>query len=309
LEPVQVTATAIPFGAEPGGFLRGLGYESYAEHEFLQWGPDWVVLRTNTAIRDFRIIELIPRYEARFEDGWRFARRYAYVWTSHIIDFMPGEPFVMTWYSNALSFADINMHGISFVDADGLERFFYFRQDDGVTSLEEFENAPFWVIPEITRRFIDPDIELMAAWFASRLTVDIDVRTTMNGFMQQFDAYTEFANPFWSIDSWLVFSANKDLREFTFFTLGLVCDPMVGGELHPFYVDAVLDSQDVLPFGKPVVVPWHPIGTWPSYGIGFTDENGQRRTFWVNDNTGSGFPPLFIGEFTDRVRCPDCMED
>jgi len=67
-------------------------------------------------------------------------------------------------------------------------------------------------------------------------------------------------------------------------------------------------AQDILPFGEPVVIPWIPVGTMPHMGIGFLDETGQQRNFWLNSNNASGGPPMLITEFTDRGYCPDCEE-
>jgi len=68
-----------------------------------------------------------------------------------------------------------------------------------------------------------------------------------------------------------------------------------------------LDNRAVVPFGEALVIPWSPGGTMPSFGIGFLDENGNRRNFALNSNEGSGFPPKFISEFADRIYCPDCV--
>jgi len=307
--PVQLSVEDIPQGVEPAEFLLGLGYDSFAEHEFLQSGSDWVALRTNTEIRDLRIITIIPHDVASFDDGWQFLRHYsAGSWTRLTIDLLPSEPFVMAWFSDGSGITQWGIDGVSFVDSDGRERFFILRQDGGATHLEEFENSPH--NPDSPRISIvrpSPEIELVAAWIAT--ASERDTQAARNDFLQQFKSYTEFNNPNAIIESWVAFSTNMDLRDFQFFELKQACDPWVGDVWRPFYVGTVLGSQAVLPLSEPVVVPWHPGGTMPSFGISFSDENGHRRNFTLNSNEGSGFPPMFISEFVDRVYCPICASD
>jgi len=254
---------------------------------------------------------LIPRYEASFDDGWQLVRHYAYTWTRLEIDLLPDVPFVMAWNADERGITEMGLDGVSFVDADGLERFFILRQRDDVTYLEEFENSPHSQgSPMISILRPTPEIELVAAWIVDwRHESERDEHTTRDNFLQQFQSFTEFDNPSVSLESWVAFGASMDLRDFQFFGLGHACDPWVGDAWHPFYVGMVIGSQSVLPFGEPVVVPWLPGGTWPHFGISFLDEDGQRRNFALNSNEGSGFPPMFIFEFDNRVYCPNCASD
>ena len=286
-----LTVVDIPQGSEPA--------------EFLNWGSDFVALYTDTAIEDLRIISVIPYYEASFDDGWQFVRHHAYTWTRHTIDLLPEEPIVMAWQADGRYVSGGGLDGLSFVDTDGHERFFILQQNDGMTYLEEFVNEPHsFSGPNITIVRPSPEIELVAAWITDQQG---DVHAIRNNFLQQFDFYTEFDNPFVTLEGlWLAFGANMDLRDFQFFGLGHVCNPWVDDEWHPFYVGTMIGSQDILSFGIPLVVPWHPGGTLPSFGISFLDENDQRRNFSLNSNEGSGFPPMFILEFVDREYCPYC---
>lgn len=307
-EPAHLTVEDIPQGDEPAEFLRELGYESFATHEFLGWGEDWIALRTNTAIRDFRIIELIPRYEASFTGEWQFERHYMYTWTRLSVDLMPDEPLVMSWQADEWDISGRGLDGIAFLDADGRERFFVFRQNDGATYLKEFEDSPPGPdTPRITITHPSPQIELVTALIAGRRGDGDEAETS--DFLRQFEAYTEFDNPYVDDAPWLVFGANTDLRDFQFFLVGQVCDPWIGDEWHPFFIATVPGSQEVLPFGEPVIVPWISFGTMPAFGIGFLDETGSRRNFTINLNTGSGYPFMFLLEFTDRGHCPDCAEN
>ena len=60
--PVELMVYDITQGAEPAEFVRGLGYSSFSEHEFLSHGTDWIVLAANTIVHDLRIISVVPGY-------------------------------------------------------------------------------------------------------------------------------------------------------------------------------------------------------------------------------------------------------
>lgn len=309
-EPIRLTVTDIPQNTEPTEFLRGLGYDSYTTHEFLQWGENWIAIRTNTAIQDLRIIEVIPRYTAIFDGGWQMMRHYvAYPWERAAVSISPAEPFVMAWDADERGISDGGLMGVAFVDFDGHERFFRLQEIGGDTHLVEFENTLHTPSePRITTIRPSAEIELVAAWFAPwwNWLEDEYVANAKRNFLRQFDTYTEFENSSASFASWVVFGANTDLHDFRFFGLGQVCNPWVGDEFHFFFVSEVLDEQAFLPFGEALVIPWNPGGTMPRFGISFLDENGTRRKFTINSNEGSGFPPKFISEFTDRIYCPNC---
>lgn len=132
--------------------------------------------------------------------------------------------------------------------------------------------------PWITVVRLTPEIELVAAWF-----IDGDQR--------------------------VVFSANTDLSEFQFFRLGLDFTPCVSDEWRPpFFVDEILLLQESVPFGETVVVPWHPSGTWPSFGIGFLAENGRRHTFSLNEDVEGDIPAMLILGFADVRHCSICAD-
>jgi|GEM_PF-1862639 len=348
--PILLTVESIPYGTDPADFLRELGYDSFAEHEFMRSGPDWIVLRTNTQIPDLRIIAVIPHYDAVFDNGWQFMRHYtSSPWTRLEITLLPDEPFVMAWHSNEQGITEWGLDGISFTDVCGYERFFILRHDGDVTYLEAFEKNPRQpdsplVSVKHLRSKVDiervvcalhqpgclveqrfsatrpncsaanggmdvsvvhspSDIELVAAWI---IDWHVDTQNAKNNFLQQFYAYTTLDNPYSHANSWVIFGANTNLYDFQFFRVGQVCDPWVDDEFHLFYVGALIDSQDILAFGEPIVVPWHPGGTMPGFGIRFLDKDGQRHNFTLNANEGSGFPPMFILSFVDRIYCPHC---
>jgi hypothetical protein len=312
--PAVLTAKGVPQGVEPADYLRELGHGSFSEYEYLQWGTHWVALLTDEVIRNLRIISVIPRYEAFYENGWHITQQFFHSWTYHEIDLLPDEPFVMAWRPDQ-NITERGLRGVWHTDYNGHDRFYLLRQNDGETYLEAFENTPYRVKdPKISVFNIEPEIEMVAAWLA-RFTVDgrgiseDDVLTAKARFLQQFETYTALENHMAVFSGWVVFSTNTALYDFQLFTLGQVCDPWLDGEWHLYYVREIMGAQDVLPFGIPVVVPWHPGGTHPSFGIGFTDKNGERRNFTLNDNVGSGFPPLFIREFMDRVYCFVCKDD
>jgi len=303
--PIQLTIESIPQKVEPRDFLRGLGYDSFAEHEFLRRGPEWIALRTNTAIQDLRIIYLIPRYEAVFDGEWHIQRHYTHDRTRLTIDLLPEEPLVMAWQGGNYGSAEFGLEGLAFTDTDGHERYFMLRKNDDVTYLREFENLPHNLDdPLITIVRPCPEIKLVVAWIMDwRYQDDRDAHTAKSNFLQQFDAYTEFdgSHRFSPIDGWWAFSANIDLYDFQFFRVGHSDNPWVDDERrYPFYVGTILDSQAVVPFGEPVVIPWHPGGSVPNFGIGFLDESGQQRNFAFIENNGGGFPPMFVLEFIDR---------
>jgi len=306
-EPIELTVDDIPYGVDITDFIRELGYDSFAEHEFLQWGTYWIALRANAVIRDLRIIDVIPHYDASFDDGWQFELRYrSSEWTRIKIELLPGEPFVMAWDERGLT--EQGFLGVSYTDVDGSERFFLLRHDGSVTYLYEFENTPQKSdSPMITIIRPSPEIELVVAWFVVWSDDGWYSRPATDSFLQQFESYAEFDNPYSNFSSYVVFSANMDLYNFQFFRLGHDFGSCVDDEWHHFYVGTMLGFQDVLPFGEPVVIPWHPGGTWPQFGISFLDETGERRNFTLNSNEGSGFPPMFIFEFVDRGYCVYCL--
>ena len=315
-EPIQLTVQGIPAGVYPVNFLHDLGYDAFDKHELLRWearwaSADWLVLQTNTTIQDFRVITLIPHYEAYFDNGWQFTRHYAYEWTQFTTDLLPDKPLVWWWHADERSLTESGLSGVAFVDADGHERFFRVQQDGDTIHLVPFENIPGATNnPMITILRPSPEIELIAAWFIdyhrNGYTMDKNALAARNHFLQAFETYTVFDNPLDTWGFWVTFGANTDLQGFQFFNLGHVCDPWVNEGWHYFYVDTVLGTQAVLPFGEPVAIPWRPSGTWPTAGISFLDENNQRRNFTLNSNEGSGFPPMFITEFVDRVYCENC---
>jgi len=303
--PVQIKIDDIPHGIDPANFIHELGYESFTEHEFLQWGAHWIALRTNTAIYDFRIIEVIPHYEASFDDGWQYELFYSSPRVRHEIDLLPGKPFVMAWADWGIT--EWGLQGIAYIDADGSERHFILRWDGNETYLEEFENSPHEPdSPMITIMNPSPEIELVVAWFVDDWWAGqgADYGIAKYNFLQQFESYTEFNNPYVNFSSYAVFSSNTDLYDFQLFRIGFTCDPQVGDEWHFFYIGEIIDFQEIVSFGEPVVIPWHPGGTWPNFGISFLDEDGHRHNFSLNSNNGSGFPPMFISSFEDKGCCP-----
>jgi len=306
--PIPLTIRAIPQGVEHGDFLRELGYDLFIECELLQNELDMIAIWADTAISDLRIILLIPRYDANYDGQWQIVRRYSHTWTRDTIELSPNEPYIFSWRTEQ-GITESGLDGVAFTDEDGHERFFVLRYGDGVPYLEELEDWPHtYNSPRITITRPSQEIELIAAWIADWQPEDErDDQAAIDNFLQQFDTYTEFENPTAISESWVVFGTNTDLRDFTFFRLGHNCDMFVDGELRPFHVGTVLGSQEVLPADTPVVVPWHPSGTWPHFGISFLDETGQRRNFSLNSNEGSGFPPMFISEFYDRVYCSYCV--
>ena len=306
--PIQLTVDSVPYGAEPADFVRELGYDSFAEDEFLNWGIEWLVLRTNVAIQGFRFITVVPRYEASFNNGWQIERHYTYTWSRHTVDLLPDEPFVMMWQAER-GLTESGLEGVAFVDADGYERYFVMkRYNDGV-HIVEFENiADLLGNPRISVINPSPEIELVVAWIVAPWLAE-DGQGVSEGkgiFLQQFETYVQFDNPYASTESWAIFSANTDLHDFVFFRLGQICDPWVDEEWRPFYIGTGLGHQERLLFGTALVVPWSPGGTMPSFGFGFYDENGTRRNFSLNSNEGSGFPPMFMLEFVDRGACGGC---
>jgi len=310
-ESIQLIVEDIPQGVEPAEFLYELGYDSFVEHDFLRWGSDWIALRANAAIYDLRIIYLIPRYEASFADGWQFVRHYSYLGTRLSISLVPNEPLVMAWWADGRNIAERGLEGMAFVDVTGSERFFVLQYNGGVTYLEELENPPHTPdIPKATIVHPSPEIELVLVWITDlRPPGERDGWALAYNFLQQFESYTEFYNPSRHDGNWLIFGANKDLEDFQFFELGHVCNPWIGDEFHLFYISTVHGSQEVLPFGVPVAVPWCPGGSLSRFGISFLDENGQRRYFAFGSNEGSGFQPMFVFEFIDREYCPSCVSD
>ena len=305
--PIQLTVDSIPYGVEPADFVRDLGYASFAEDVFLRAGVEWLVLRTNVAIRDFRFIFVTPWYDVSFDSGWQIDRNYAYEETRHTTDLLPDEPFVMAWQAER-GLTEIGLEGVAFIDTDGHKRYFIMRPYGEAVHLVEFENTVNWRnYPRISVINPSPEIELVVAWISARsLDEAQEGQEDCAIFLQQFESYTEFVIPYLSWPSWVAFSANIDLFDFVFFRLGQICDPWVDDEWHPFYVGTALGHQELLPFGTPLVVDWHPVGTMPGFGFGFYDENGTRRNFALHSNEGSGFPPMFMFEFVDRGACGGC---
>jgi len=203
ITPIQLMVWDIPQGAEPAEFLRELGYDSFVEHEFLRWGSDWIALQTNTVIRDLRIIFATPHYEAFFTDEWRFVRHYTYSHTRLYIDLLPNEPLVMAWQADGQGITGTGLDGVSYVDADGNERFFILQQANGVAYLEEFTNSPHMhSSPKISIIRPSPEIELVVAWFLDfRPANGRAARALGNDFMQQFESYTVFDDPTWISES------------------------------------------------------------------------------------------------------------
>ena len=312
-------AVRLPSESEAGAYLRTLGDESYTTHEFLRRGPDWVALRTDSTIRDLRIIQILPYYDAVFNDGWRFTRRYTYVWTMETVDLVRGNPLVFSWDENEWNVVEAGLTGVAYTDANGHEQFFRLtRHWDGTIILDEFENttrAP--AMPSITIfnhfNHLGEEGMLVFAWITDWQPDGIgDARPARDAFLRQFDSHTIFDGPYADIlghaSSWLVIESSQDLQDFQFFNLGFVCDPHIPGEgWHPFYIDRVIGSLDVLEANRPVAMQWVPAGSMPNAGISFTDSTGWTRTFSLNSNNASGFPPMSIGEFFDRGYCPDCQ--
>jgi len=262
--------------------------------------PETPLLRNTFGDADFHMLTVIPRYEAIFDGSWHFVRHYTHISRRPVAGLHPN----WMWRDD-----ERGLDGVSYIGADGIERFFIIRYNGEEAWLEEFDNSPMWPdSPLITIARLTPEIELIAAWFGGWHHSDAETAlASRDGFLQQFDSYTYF-DAFSSISTHrVIFSANTDLHNFEFFRLAWVdCYEFIDGRWEPWYVGEVLAAQDIVPFGEPVVVPWHPGGTFAVFGFGFLDEYGIRRNFWLNPNEASGFPPLAIGEFLDRGSCGDC---
>ena len=304
LAPATLRVEVIPQGVDTGAFLRGLGFPHYNAHSD-QWGTERIALITDMPVWSVDITWFYPYYIASFSDGWYFERKYRY-WPSEwqfLQRITPLQPLVISWQPEA-NISESGLRGITFRDNSG-DRAFALQQENGITYAAALNSLPLHDPMgatqhiQITRRPISEAIELIAV-----LMID------NQDFLQQFDSYTYFENPIITADIWAAFTSTVDLREFQFFSLGIACDPWIGEAWIPFYVGRPIHGhQDVLPANVPVVVRWQPVGTWPHFGISFLDENGERLHFTLNDNTASGFPPMLITEFTDRVYCCDeCNE-
>ena len=258
-----------------------------------------VAIIPNQPIFNFRYIRLIPYHQAHFDGQWHFTQQYRYLYTLHTLDLLPEAPFITPWLGDQ-GLTESGLAGVAWADEMGQTRYYILRKNYHTEAfyLAPFENTPPPPHhPQITLVQPTPAFTLVAAWVPDPLGAD--------QFLQPFARYTRLENPN-APDSQIIFNATIDLQNFQFFNLGQVCDPWVGEDFHPFYVGDILDTQDTLPVGVPLVVPWHPGGTMPTFGIHFLDEMGQPRYFSLNTNEGSGYPPLFIHEFTSRGYCPHC---
>ena len=160
---------------------------------------------------------------------------------------------------------------------------------------------------------VSPVMELEVTWFFGfQPEYEEKLLADRNNFLQQFDSYIEFDKPHAHGRSWLIFNANRDLYEFQFFRLSLACAPWGESEWLHLYPDffhyrgGTLASQAVLHAGIPMVVPWTPGCIWPTVGISFLDETGQKRNFTVNHNLACDGPPMIIMEFLYGERCDTC---
>jgi len=255
-------------------------------------------VEADDSVVSLSLISIIPRYEARFDGEWHFTRHYSYSWTSATWSDPTNMSPVITWMPNAPNITEAGLTGFHVFTAENEDRFFILKQNDGVTFLEEFVNIlPERDAPRITIINPSPEIALVVAWMGN---------IPPTAFLQQFEAFSTIENSHASLDTHIIIGATAELRDFSFFKLGHVCDPWIDDTWHPFYISETLGEQALLSAAESVLIPWHPVGTLPTFGISFIDETGTRRYFTLNTNEGSGFPPLFITEFTNRGYCPDC---
>jgi len=103
-------------------------------HEFIESEeiPQRIVFKTDTPVEDFRFLAL-----KMTEDGSDFIVESTLY---QLDELTPKEPFVVSWW--VLSTAQIH-RGISFVDEDGVTRYFAFHAsgEDGALFFIEFEQA------------------------------------------------------------------------------------------------------------------------------------------------------------------------